>query len=68
MSVHVTEHTAANTNTAVCDGRIRCKAIVFLYPDWLILKRVSSLIDILIKRTLFSYFIDVLGEKIKRDV
>ena len=37
-SIHVTEHTVANTNTAVHDGRIGCKTIIFLYPDWLILK------------------------------
>ena len=68
MSVSVIEHTVANTNTAVRDGRIGCKTMAFLYPDWAILKGLQVFIDISIKNTLFSYFINVLSEKMKRDV
>lgn len=38
MSVHVTEHKVANTNTAVHDGKIGQKTIVSLYLDWPILQ------------------------------
>ena len=67
MSVYVIEHKVANTHTAVHDGRIGCKTISFLYPDWLILKGLHVFIDISIN-TLFSYFTNVLSEKMKKDV